>query len=252
MSTVIHNYFPPRRAKVRARARDARTKYSDQIEQVEIDLAKAQRQGLREDVRKLTTKLNELYAAEKRGDRAADATLEINLKSDSGMRLTVSRQVFSRNTASENEERRAAEKEVNADPSHKKYGPWTVTGSRFVGDRASRDDDPNFAAGYRMAMNGWPEGSVKSKASALGGAGGEQVMAGYAAAKAKFSQTGRRDSRDVSFEQGLKENEPRIVTGVKGMQNKSFSKRFANAAAMERWLESDDAGDYEVYQIKRA
>lgn len=117
----------------------------------------------------------------------------------------------------------------------------------------SGSDDPDFAAGYRMGMNGWPEGSVKSKAGALGAAGQEQMMAGYVAAKAKFSQTGRRDSKDVSFEQGLEDNEPRIVSGVKGMQNKQFSKRFPNAAAMERWLESDDVkGDVDVYQIKRA
>lgn len=58
---------------------------------------------------------------------------------------------------------------------------------------------------------------------------------------------------DVSFESGLKDDEPRIVEGVKGMQSKRFSKRFPNAAAMERWLDGEGGdGDYEVQTIKRA
>jgi hypothetical protein len=57
---------------------------------------------------------------------------------------------------------------------------------------------------------------------------------------------------DAITERDLKDDEPRIVSGVRGMQSKSFSKRFSNQAAMERWMSSPEAGDYEVQRVERA
>jgi len=57
--------------------------------------------------------------------------------------------------------------------------------------------------------------------------------------------------RDTRVESGLKDNEPRVVTGLRGTKSRPFSKRFANAAAMERWMDSDEAGDVDIQEIKR-
>lgn len=54
-------------------------------------------------------------------------------------------------------------------------------------------------------------------------------------------------------ESNLQDHEPRIVSGVRGVKSKSFSKKFANQAAMEKWLDRDDvSGDVEIYQVERA
>ena len=53
-------------------------------------------------------------------------------------------------------------------------------------------------------------------------------------------------------ERGLQDHEPRIVSGVKGMKSKSFSKKFPHAKAMEKWMDSDDYGNHEVHRIERA
>lgn len=54
------------------------------------------------------------------------------------------------------------------------------------------------------------------------------------------------------IEADLQDSEARTVTGVRGARSKSFSRKFANAAAMDRWLDADDqAGDVEVYSIER-
>lgn len=52
-------------------------------------------------------------------------------------------------------------------------------------------------------------------------------------------------------EAGLQPNEPRTVTGVKGIKSKDFRRTFRNEAAMERWLTANE-GDVEVHSIERA
>jgi hypothetical protein len=56
----------------------------------------------------------------------------------------------------------------------------------------------------------------------------------------------------MKIEANLQDHEPRIVSGVKGLKSTPFTKRFRNQAAMERWLDSDNAGSYDIYQIERA
>lgn len=52
----------------------------------------------------------------------------------------------------------------------------------------------------------------------------------------------------VRTEAGLKDNEPRLVTGWKGSQR--FTERFANAGEMDRWLNANpDADDYSVRRM---
>lgn len=41
------------------------------------------------------------------------------------------------------------------------------------------------------------------------------------------------------------------VTGVKGVKSKPFRKTFKNQKALEKWLESEAAQDYEVQYITR-
>lgn len=53
-------------------------------------------------------------------------------------------------------------------------------------------------------------------------------------------------------ERGLQDHEPRIVSGVKGMKSKPFSKKFPHQKAMEKWMDSDDYGNHEVHRIERA
>jgi hypothetical protein len=52
-------------------------------------------------------------------------------------------------------------------------------------------------------------------------------------------------------EAGLKDNEPRKVSGVKGAKSTPFTKKFKNSAAMDKWMDSDEAGDYTVDTIER-
>jgi hypothetical protein len=71
--------------------------------------------------------------------------------------------------------------------------------------------------------------------------------------KEKMSKVVREELEldEVSYERDLKDDEPRVVVGVKGMNSKKFSKKFKNQKAMEKWMDSDEFGDYEVYRIMR-
>lgn len=57
---------------------------------------------------------------------------------------------------------------------------------------------------------------------------------------------------EASTERGLQDHEPRIVSGVKGMKSKPFSKKFPHAKAMDKWMDSDDYGNHEVHRIEKA
>jgi hypothetical protein len=57
---------------------------------------------------------------------------------------------------------------------------------------------------------------------------------------------------NTRYEADLEADETRVVTGVRGMASRPFSRRFRNADAMDRWLESEAAGDYEIHSIERA
>lgn len=50
----------------------------------------------------------------------------------------------------------------------------------------------------------------------------------------------------------LQDTDARIISGVRGAKSKPFSKKFPNAAAMERWFESEAAGDCEMYEVRKA
>jgi hypothetical protein len=60
------------------------------------------------------------------------------------------------------------------------------------------------------------------------------------------------DVSEASTERGLQDHEPRIVSGVKGMKSKPFSKKFPHAKSMEKWMDSDDYGNHEVHRIEKA
>jgi hypothetical protein len=63
---------------------------------------------------------------------AEEHSLQISLKAKDGKRLTVSMRTSGpRSTAQENGIRKQVENQVNADPEHKKYGPWEATGSSW-------------------------------------------------------------------------------------------------------------------------
>ena len=64
---------------------------------------------------------------------------------------------------------------------------------------------------------------------------------------------GRNESviDEVAFERDLKDHEPRVVSGVKGMKSKPFSKRFRNQAHQNKWIDSDDYGNHEVHYVER-
>ena len=54
---------------------------------------------------------------------------------------------------------------------------------------------------------------------------------------------------EASTEQGLDDNKPIIITGVKGMKSTSFRKKFRNMAAYDKWSDSEVAGDFEVQYV---
>lgn len=56
---------------------------------------------------------------------------------------------------------------------------------------------------------------------------------------------------EVAVEKDLKDDEPRRVIGVKGAKSRPFSKKFRNQAHMEKWFDSDEAGNHEVHYIQR-
>lgn len=60
------------------------------------------------------------------------ATLQVELENPEALRLTVHRTANYRATWAENELRREAETQVNRDRKHLHFGPWHVTGSRWI------------------------------------------------------------------------------------------------------------------------
>lgn len=56
-------------------------------------------------------------------------------------------------------------------------------------------------------------------------------------------------SESPAFEKDLDENKPVVAKGVKGVKSTPFTKRFKNFAAYEKWLETEEAGNYEVNQV---
>ncbi len=52
----------------------------------------------------------------------------------------------------------------------------------------------------------------------------------------------------TKYQVGLNDDEPRMVSGVKGAKSRSFLRRFSNAAAMNKWIEKQD-GDIEIYEV---
>lgn len=55
----------------------------------------------------------------------------------------------------------------------------------------------------------------------------------------------------ATYEANLGTDEKLEVTGVKGMKSKPFRKTFKNQKALDKWLESEDAQNYEVQYITR-
>src|SRR6056297_3519484 len=56
-------------------------------------------------------------------------------------------------------------------------------------------------------------------------------------------------SESKSIEKDLDPNKKIVVKGVKGTKSKPFVKKFKNMPAYDKWADSDDFDDYEVYQI---
>ncbi len=56
---------------------------------------------------------------------------------------------------------------------------------------------------------------------------------------------------ESATERGLEDNMPRIVCGVKGMKSTPFKKRFRNAAAMNKWMDSEAASNYKVEYVEK-
>jgi hypothetical protein len=77
------------------------------------------------------------------------------------------------------------------------------------------------------------------------------VIHNHFSRSARDTQRPNAAARDAT-ERGLEDNQPRVVEGVQGVKSKPFSKRFPNAAAMERWMDSEEYGDYTVHVIKKA
>ncbi|HXJ63316.1 MAG TPA: hypothetical protein VNN79_06140 [Actinomycetota bacterium] len=55
----------------------------------------------------------------------------------------------------------------------------------------------------------------------------------------------------MRIEIDLQDDEARKISGLRGVKSKSFTKKFSNAAAMNRWLE-ENGDDCEIIQIERA
>lgn len=64
----------------------------------------------------------------------------------------------------------------------------------------------------------------------------------------KESMKTRKES--TSYEKDIDDNKPIIVKGVKGMKSTPFTKKFKNMAAYDKWADSDDFGNYEIYEIR--
>lgn len=54
----------------------------------------------------------------------------------------------------------------------------------------------------------------------------------------------------TSYEKDMDDSKPVIVRGVKGMKSTPFTKKFKNMAAYEKWTDSDEFGNFEVYSIQ--
>lgn len=54
---------------------------------------------------------------------------------------------------------------------------------------------------------------------------------------------------ETSVERDLDPDKTIIVKGVKGMKSTPFIKKFKNMAAYDKWSDSEDFGNYEIYQI---
>lgn len=52
-------------------------------------------------------------------------------------------------------------------------------------------------------------------------------------------------------ERDLNDGDKRIVHGVKGVKSTYFTRTFANAKAMDKWLDENE-GNVEVYTIEKA
>ena len=63
----------------------------------------------------------------------------------------------------------------------------------------------------------------------------------------KVDQAGREIKE--AHELGLDPDKRVVIKGVRGMKSTPFSKKFKNLAAYEAWLDSDEAGDYEIYGV---
>jgi hypothetical protein len=56
----------------------------------------------------------------------------------------------------------------------------------------------------------------------------------------------------MRIESDLRDEEPRVIRGVRGAKSRPFSRRFKNAAEMERWFDSEAASDVTIDSIERA
>jgi hypothetical protein len=65
-----------------------------------------------------------------------------------------------------------------------------------------------------------------------------------------MESAGRLD--ETSFEADLKDHEPRMVHGTRGISEKPFKKKFKNQEHMEKWLDSDDGNNCDIHKIERA
>ena len=57
--------------------------------------------------------------------------------------------------------------------------------------------------------------------------------------------------KESKMEAGLKDDMPRVVSGVKGVKSTPFKKKFRNAAAMNKWMDSEECDNCEIHQIEK-
>ncbi len=62
----------------------------------------------------------------------------------------------------------------------------------------------------------------------------------------------RISESNTSYEQDLDPNKKIIVNGVYGLKSKPFKKMFKNMDAYDKWTESDDFDNFEVYTVGNA
>lgn len=73
-------------------------------------------------------------------------------------------------------------------------------------------------------------------------------------AEAQTDKKGRKDAtrKDTAYEGGMEDKDPRYIEGVKGANSRPFKKKFSNAAAMDKWYDSEEAGDVDVQRVYKA